>query len=315
MFTRPIICVGDLVADVVVHIQRLPVEENQHQWAREMGVEPGGGGNFLIVGARLGAPMMALGALGDDVWGRQVASALKDEGVDMSCVLHRGATVVVLALIASTPDNSEGGHVFLVRDSEGELSPLPHGWRECVAEAAAVFVAGYSLLESRMTGITVSVVDAARSHSVPIFFDPGPPYGDLSPALQRTSLALSDVILLTEEELETVLHKKVSELLETAQLVVVKRGADGCVVYPRDGAPIRAPGYPVKAVDTTGAGDSFDAAFIAALTGGWDLADCARLANAVGAAKVEKLGSGRAVPTLEEVGNIIARFNIPISFE
>ena len=93
---------------------------------------------------------------------------------------------------------------------------------------------------------------------------------------------------------------------------MLKRGADGCAIYQNQlqKPVVDLPGYPVNVVDTAAAGDSFNAAFMVAKGWGWSLADCARLANAVGAAKVKKLGGGRNVPTLAEVRAIIKEFKV-----
>jgi sugar/nucleoside kinase (ribokinase family) len=96
--------------------------------------------------------------------------------------------------------------------------------------------------------------------------------------------------------------------------VVVKQGSAGCRIYrpEEDASPIDLPGYPVTVVDSSAAGDSFNAAFIVGTLWGWPPANCAKLANAVGAAKVSKLGGGRNVPTLAEVRAIITEFEIDI---
>jgi len=66
--------------------------------------------------------------------------------------------------------------------------------------------------------------------------------------------------------------------------------------------------------DTSAAGDSFDAAFIYAYLRGWSLADVAAFANAVGAAKVQKIGSGTQVPTADEVRAVLKKYGVPLDF-
>ena len=68
-----VLALGDLVADLVFTIPQLPVMAEQHQKAHSVSIEPGGAGNFLIAGARLGMGMHALGAIGDDALGDQHA--------------------------------------------------------------------------------------------------------------------------------------------------------------------------------------------------------------------------------------------------
>jgi len=96
--------------------------------------------------------------------------------------------------------------------------------------------------------------------------------------------------------------------------VVVKRGPGGCVVYQHEQTepPAELPGYPVPVADTSAAGDSFDAAFMVGAVWGWPVVHCATLANVMGAAKVQKLGGGRNVPTLAEVQAVITQFSVTL---
>ena len=90
---QPIVSIGDLVADLIVSIPTLPAEAGHHQIAEEIQLEPGGGANLLIAGARLGYPMAAIGALGDDLWGYEVAGLIRSEGVDLSGVVFAAEAV------------------------------------------------------------------------------------------------------------------------------------------------------------------------------------------------------------------------------
>lgn len=98
-------------------IERLPVEAERVQTIRSVSVEPGGAGNFLITAARLGARAVALGTIGEDVYGQAAYDALLAEGVDVSYV-QRGAgshNVLVLVLV-----DDAGRHVFLVHEGAGD---------------------------------------------------------------------------------------------------------------------------------------------------------------------------------------------------
>ena len=81
--------------------------------------------------------------------------------------------------------------------------------------------------------------------------------------------------------------------------IALKLGAQGCVIFSAEGA-IEAPAFPVRAVDTTGAGDCFAGAFLAALHRGQPYEQAARLANAAGAMSAENLGAVRGVRPYEE---------------
>jgi sugar/nucleoside kinase (ribokinase family) len=89
--------------------------------------------------------------------------------------------------------------------------------------------------------------------------------------------------------------------------VVVKKGAAGCRVLRGRDERVDVPGLTVTVRDTTAAGDCFDAGYLLAYLKGWPPVDCARLANCMGAAAVQKLGGGRNVPALQEVRRMISQ--------
>jgi sugar/nucleoside kinase (ribokinase family) len=82
--------------------------------------------------------------------------------------------------------------------------------------------------------------------------------------------------------------------------VIVKLGALGCYVES-PGEAFISPGFAVRPVDTTGAGDCFAAAFLAAIIRGGSLAEAARFANAAGALATLGMGGGDSAPTLQQV--------------
>jgi ribokinase len=303
---RPIVALGDLVADFIVAGSALPLKAGQHQEVQDIYLEPGGAANFLIAGARLDYPMQALGALGEDTWGEQVANALQTEGIDLSRVRHNGTTTRVVVLVSRA-----GEHVFLGKYGHGEVVQLVSADIEMIGQAGALYCAGYTLNESSLSEAALQAMHTARQAGVPVFFDPGPQIIHTRTELREQVLPLIDTLLITEEELPLFTSHSLTELLNLGpDLVVVKRGAAGCLVYGKgqDQPLVQAAGYPVSAVDTSAAGDSFNAAFIVARLWGWPLTTCVKLANAVGAAKVKKLGGGRNVPTLTEIQQVLAQF-------
>lgn len=83
--------------------------------------------------------------------------------------------------------------------------------------------------------------------------------------------------------------------------VIGKIGARGCYIKNRDGETHAIPSYRVPVVDTTGAGDSFAAGFLAGIVQGWDLERCGRFANAVGAHCVMALGATAGIKPMRDI--------------
>ena len=82
--------------------------------------------------------------------------------------------------------------------------------------------------------------------------------------------------------------------------MVIKLGARGCYVKPAAGEGFYSPALSTEAVDTTGAGDAFVAGFLAGVLRGQDLPACARLACAVAALNIRKVGATAGMPSMEE---------------
>jgi sugar/nucleoside kinase (ribokinase family) len=314
--SKKVVTLGDFVADLVVSIPSLPVEPEGHQLASSIVVEPGGAGNLVIAGSRLGLDMRLLGVRGADSLGQMAASALENEGIDTTGLICQedGSTTTVVVLV-----DEAGRHVFLGKYGTGpEVEVLP-AWLEQIGTASALFVSGYALLEARLAKAAQACLQFANGHHIPVFFDPGPRVLGMPERLIQGVLEKTTVLLLTEEEIllaaqgKTGLEACPMLLKAGLDLVCVKRGPKGCVIFAPD-QEIQHPGYPVDARDTNAAGDAFDAAFIYGYLSGWPLDRVAAFANAMGAAKVKKPGSGTHVPTLEEILDVLQSHQSQIPF-
>jgi ribokinase len=302
-----VVSVGDFVADLVCAIPSLPVEAGKHQLADSITVEPGGSGNFAVAARRLGLQVSMLGVRGADSFGDLAAQALEAEAVDISGLLRQqgGSTTTVIVLA-----DTSGRHVFLGKYGSGSVVAVVPAWLERIESAAALFLSGYSLHEDRLCQAAVSCIEFASTRNIPTFFDPGPHVRGLSPELIDSVVGLSSVILLTEDEIPLILPGKKGvgdcrALLERGPaMICVKRGAQGCTILTREGETSH-PGFQVEARDTNAAGDSFAAAFIYGFLNGWPPLALATFANAMGAAKVKKIGSGTRVPTADEVLSVL----------
>ena len=95
-----VVSVGDLVVDVIMSIPRLPVKAAEHQILNGLQLEPGGAGNFMIAGARLGMEMTALAAVGFDNFSDALIEMLGGERVKVDGLLRQqdGSTTIVFVL-------------------------------------------------------------------------------------------------------------------------------------------------------------------------------------------------------------------------
>ena len=301
---KTIVCYGDLVADLVMQIPRLPILPDQAQLARSLVVEPGGAGNFLITAARLGGRCVALAAVGEDPNGETIHAIMQAENIDMGYA-QRGAGSTNVIVIVFVDD--AGQHVFIAHDGTG--APFAIGSREAelIREVGVFYMPGYSLAEGRMAPAALEAMHIAHKAGVAIMNDLGPVVND-GPVRDAAIEVVrhSHVSLLTAHEAmqftgESNYESAANALLQMgSKAVVIKRGPQGCVVF--DGASAReVPGLVVPARDTTAAGDSFAGGFVVDWLKHGDVFCAAQFANAVAAAKVQKIGSGRQCPTAAEV--------------
>jgi ribokinase len=308
---REVISIGDLVADIIVSVPHLPAMPGEHQLAREIQLEPGGAANFLIMMARLGYPVTTIGVLGDDTWGHQIAALVAGEGVDMSLVRHSGTTTTVVVVVGSG-----GDHVFLGKYGVGPEMTLDISAVERIKGAGAIYCAGYTLREERLTNMVLTAIEYAKEHDVPVCFDPGPHIAEVPVNVRDTLLPLVDVLLITTDEIPLMIESGgLDALMQMGpHTVIEKKDRHGCAVYTnrQPVAVANIPGHSVPVVDSSAAGDSFNAAFIVAQMHGWDVVESARLANLTGAVKVQKLGGGRNVPTLGEVQEAAIVLNVEL---
>jgi sugar/nucleoside kinase (ribokinase family) len=142
-------------------------------------------------------------------------------------------------------------------------------------------------------------------------FDPNSdPNSSWSDGIERV-LRSTDVLFVNEREAKqlTGFSKNRDALMALGQLApcaVIKLGGKGAVAI-RDGKVTKHRGFKVAAVDTTGAGDSFDAGFISAYLNGDSIEDCLRMGNACGALSTQKAGGTAGQPTRKELTAFLAK--------
>ena len=305
---KRLVTVGDLVVDLLLDVH-LPVLAAQHQTARALQFEAGGACTTILAARTMGLAVAALGTVGDDMQGRMLLEILAEARVDTSALqTPPGSTTT--SVVALT-DTARGGHVFLGHYGTGADIGMSEPARNLLAAADALFIPGYTLVEKRLSGLVAGVYAQLAQKKTRVYFDVGPFLAQLSPTQVNQALSVSDALLLTADEIPFVTAGESGvdacrRLLERypALTIVLKLAEAGCRIMTRD-LDLARPGFAVDVVDTVGAGDAFAGAYIWADLQGYSLADCGTIANAVGAASVQKAGAGRNVPTCAEVQQIL----------
>jgi len=283
--------------------------------------------NTLVGISRLGSTAGAITVVGDDPFGQFLLRELKNNGVDISRVKVKKNVRTTLAFVANEPETGERTFIFyrspwVKGTSVDSLTPEDIDY-DYISSAKILHVSGFALSQNPTREAIFKSMVHARENGVKISFDPTLRLDVWRSersirAIYNKALKLSDIALLSREEAEFIFKTKDPEkaadkaLKLGIEVVGIKLGDKGALVKTRDGKDVYAPAFKVKAVDTTGAGDGWNAGLLVGLLKGWDLEKCVKVANAVGALVVTKHGAITALPYREEVIKFIKEQKLEI---
>jgi len=271
---------------------------------------PGGApANFAVACSKLRIPTGFIGKVGDDAFGRFLVRTLRENGVDTSHVKYSEYRTA-LAFV-SIAEKGERDFMFYRRPCADEMLEEREIDRDYISKARILHFGTVSLAESPSREATLRAVEYAREEGVQVSFDPNIRFHLWRKSREEIreeviDVARScDILLPSEEEAEFLTGKKAEDAAEEflswgPSTVAVKLGDRGCIVADREQV-LSVPGIKTVAIDTTGAGDGFDAGFIFGLLKGYDLGRTAFYGNLVGSLVVRKRGAMTSLPTLEDV--------------
>ncbi|HKW96146.1 MAG TPA: carbohydrate kinase family protein [Bryobacteraceae bacterium] len=292
---------GNLVLDMLVR----PVDV--FPWGTTTLVESieqhlgGNGAATSYTLGRLGITARLVGMVGQDAFGDVLLEKLTNAGVETKWISRCSApTATTVALVSSS-----GNRMFLHRlgasaEAFAEPVELTPELTRGVSHFHLASVFGLPRLRPKTADLLRRAQEAGLKTSVDTQWDTrGRWMEDLAPCLPHT-----DVLFMNEDEARMLTAS--SDASRAAQImrergagtVVVKLGARGSAVFGPD-FTIECPAFDVPVVDTTGAGDCFVGAFLAARLHGRSLPDAACFANAVGALTVQQLGNVEGVRSFE----------------
>jgi len=242
-----------------------------------------------------------IGVVGNDEFGEIILNKLKSDGVDISNIRIDNSRTTGIAF---NQYNSNGSRKFIFAAGAAGQTSLDDIDEAYFSNVKALHITGSSLSISESSRESCyKAIEIARSLNpqVIISFDPNlrPEMLDIKTIIEISKPVLDNTTILfpSGEEAEMLAGvkgeiKACKELLKRGiKLVVLKQGKEGCMIFSSgivDG--IKVPGFKVEERDPTGAGDSFDGAFIVGYLAGWDLKRIGSFANAAGALKVQFFG-------------------------
>jgi ribokinase len=286
-----IVVVGSINMDLVTQSPRF-VSPGETILGEGFITVPGGkGANQAVAAARLGAEVCLIGAVGDDAFGRQLRSRLDAEGLDVTHVRTLADSASGTASITVSGGENQ---IIVVPAANARVTPAQVEQAQSLIERAdAVLVQMEIPLET-----VEATLRLGHKLGVPVILNPAP-----AQLLPVEWLKLARYVTPNQHELAIVLGSNPDEdfkaLMQRAPCpVVLTRGDDGAW-YREQAAPTHQAGFSVNVVDSTGAGDTFNAALAVFLHEG--LSTAVRKACAAAALSVGKLGAQAGMPLRREL--------------
>uniref|UniRef100_A0A914YRP7 Ribokinase n=1 Tax=Panagrolaimus superbus TaxID=310955 RepID=A0A914YRP7_9BILA len=301
--SKPIVIVGSIVQDCVSYTERFP---NPGESVRGNDFKMGCGGkgaNQGVQAAKLGASVTMIGRVGNDMFGDANINGLKKAGVNVKYIEKSDTAPTSVACI--TVDNKGENSIVVTLGANLELNVERVKKLEDVIAGAAMVLCQFEINEDT----NYAAFELAHNHNVTTFYNAAPG----KPGMDKEILKFTDILCTNENETEFLIGRQLSsiedfkvasrELLQYGpKTIVVTLGAKGVLVTDKDNTElIEVPR--VKAVDTTGAGDSFCGSLTYLITKYPDktIAELSRIASKIASMSVQNHGTQSSYPTSEEV--------------
>ncbi|MEL7625393.1 MAG: carbohydrate kinase family protein [Anaerolineaceae bacterium] len=271
-----ILVIGDALIDHQYWIESMPKPGEDTIILSTSKNVGGSAANTAIALAWLGAPVKFCGTIGRDLNGDLILDQMRTVGVDTSGIQFGEVTGFTITMIDASSERT----MFSYRGASSNPLSVGPDLVKTIRNTNVLLTSGYQLLYPDQAQVVLAAAEFVHAQGNLVALDPSPLIGDVLPEIRARILQLTDILLpnrrelaiLTGEEDPSIALEKASAL---TSCVVVKLGEKGAWMSIRKGfqfidgrqnsddQTFQAPAVPVQAVDTTGAGDSFNAGFLA----------------------------------------------------
>jgi ribokinase len=299
-----VIVVGSSNTDMIIKLDRIPKPGETILGGEFVTAAGGKGANQAVAAARAGGVVTFVARVGEDMFGEKAIAGFVQDKIQVNFIKRDpvAPSGVALIFVARSGENS----IAVAGGANARLSPAD------VKAAKAAFSGASSLvmqLETPVETVQAAAEIAARA-KVPVILNPAPARKLPDELLKRVSIITPNE---TEAELLTgvsvgdeasAVRAAESLLLRGVETVILTLGARGAFVCNSSCREL-VPGFRVKAVDTTAAGDVFNGALAVALGEGRALLEAVRFANAAAAISVTRLGAQPSAPKRAEIDALL----------
>ncbi|CAN2192581.1 RbsK Sugar kinases, ribokinase family [Candidatus Nanopelagicaceae bacterium] len=298
--TINVLCIGDVMLDVIARINVSPQKINfGSDTASQISTSSGGAaGNVAAWLTRTDARSTIVSHVGDDPAGAAIVAEFDALGVSHGDLVIPGETSGVVVVLV---DSSGERTMFPDKGANSRLTvtDLPD-----LGTFQAVYISGYALLNPLARDGVLAMIEKIKAEGLPIYFDPASvgAMKDVADKELHTWFSMMDVLLLNEEESIYItgsvdIERALDYLLDFSKVVVIKRGSAGAIAKASGFDSISLPAVAATVIDTTGAGDSFAAGFIASYSKNHDLTAALQAGGELAAGCVAIVGGRPRVGT------------------
>ncbi len=284
--------VGGLAYDLILQVERLPLHDDKYP-AALIGKRPGGFiANATCAAAHLDLKTAYIGWVGDDSEGTLLHDDFLKWRVDPVGLTQVPGEVTPFTVVITDHHASRS---ILLPDSPLYHMTLSRDQLDLVPDAQIVYTYPRDPLWCSQLGARQTLALDVET-AVPMS----------GPDLYRVIMQYTRVVFINESGLARIGVTSLADLVDGDRWVIMTAGSRGAYgIHAGLDEPLFVPAYPVQAVDTTGAGDCFHAALIAARLDGATLAEALRFANAAASIKVQHPGARGGLPTRAEIREIL----------
>jgi sugar/nucleoside kinase (ribokinase family) len=311
-----ILVIGEINPDFVISDpDPVPVFDEVERIVRSITMTVGSSSAIFACGAaRLEVRVAFFGVVGDDPFGHFMLDAMRARGIDVSaCVVDPTQSTGATVILTSGRDRAILTEMGAIGAMDVDAIPRPLLDRSRHIHSGCFYLQNTS--RERLPGFFATARALGISCSFDTNWDPTGRWDGGVGAM----LGACDVFFPNAAEARRIAH--LDDVEEAARalarlgaagrtdggpVVAVKLGAEGALACRAAGPLVRVPAMTVEPIDTTGAGDSFNAGFLAAWLDGTDLQECLRWGAVCGAVSTQGLGGIDAQPTLPEVRAALA---------
>ena len=300
MSKQNIIVVGSSNTDMIIRLDHIPRPGETILGGEFFSSAGGKGANQAVSAARAGGKVIFIARVGLDMFGDKAVAGFKKEGINTDNILRDTSSPSGVALIFVARDGENS--IAVAGGANGNLSP------EDVINAGELFSDARMLVMQLETPLDTvqKAADLAVTSGVLVILNPAPARSLPDELLRNISIITPNE---TEAELLTGIKVDDNDSASKAADILLARGVETVIItlgsrgafIAGEGIRKLVPGFRVKAVDTTAAGDTFNGTLAVALVEGITLEDAVRFANAAAAISVTRLGAQSSLPTRMEI--------------